>query len=366
MEAETKREGKQLFWGVPMYPGVGMLGMQRVGTYPGGFPIFAPRYPSVPQQFQPANTCYTSKGYAGTCVTPNSCYSLLYSLPKNLPSWALGTKDQCVMQYAKPDKMGYMSASGVCCTNPHNRGVAGVPSRQFGGGIYPGGTQGFIPGMGGVYPGGQFGGGQYPGQFGVPGGQYPGMGGQYPGGQYPGGQYPGGVPGGQYPGGAPGGQYPGGAPGGQYPGGAPGGQYPGPPQGPPPQGPPPQQGGGGGAVDVGGAAPAPAPAPAAPPSFEPVEAEVVEESVPPPASSGSSSGQCGVGRNKIQYDEDGEEVEQIQRITGQHPLRVAGGWPADQNEWPWIVMMMNRGRQFCDGSIIDEYHILTAAHCVAQ
>lgn len=47
-------------------------------------------------------------------------------------------------------------------------------------------------------------------------------------------------------------------------------------------------------------------------------------------------------------------------------MRVAGGWPADKNEWPWIVMMMNRGRQFCDGSIIDEYHILTAAHCVAQ
>jgi len=60
------------------------------------------------------------------------------------------------------------------------------------------------------------------------------------------------------------------------------------------------------------------------------------------------------------------EKEQEERINGTHPLRVAGGWPADRNEWPWIVMMMNRGNQFCDGSIIDEYHILTAAHCVAQ
>merc|ERR1711963_970390 len=148
---------------------------------------------------------------------------------------------------------------------------------------------------------------------GFPGGFGGGFGGQYPGGGF-GGQYPGGA-GGQYPGG--GGQYPGGAPGGQYPpaGGAPGGQYPQQPQQP-------QQ-----PVNV--PAPAPAPAPSEPES---------------PA----------------------EDVEQLQRITGEHPLRVAGGWPADKNEWPWVVMLMNRGRQFCDGSIIDDRHILTAAHCVAQ
>ena len=76
--------------------------------------------------------------------------------------------------------------------------------------------------------------------------------------------------------------------------------------------------------------------------------------------------ECGVGRNAIKYNDDGEEVEQIQRLTGQHPTKVAGGWPADRNEWPWVVMLMNRDRQFCDGSIIDQHHILTAAHCVAQ
>ena len=76
--------------------------------------------------------------------------------------------------------------------------------------------------------------------------------------------------------------------------------------------------------------------------------------------------QCGVGRNAIEYNEDGEVKEQIDRITGDHPLRIRGGWPAERNEWPWITMMVNRGRQFCDGSIIDNYHILTAAHCVAK
>merc|ERR1719461_1981041 len=206
------------------------------------------------------------------------------------------------------------------------------------GGLYPGGTQGLYPGMGGGFG--------VPG-FGVPQGQ-PGFGGQQPG---FGGQYPGqGPPQGQYP--------PQGPPPGQYP---PQGQYPGPPQGPP-QGPPPGQGA---AVDV-----PDTPVTQAPPAFQPVQpeqpAEEVEAAVSVPSTPATSSAKCGVGRNKIKYNEDGEEIEQIQRITGKHPLRVAGGWPADRNEWPWIAMMMNRGRQFCDGSIIDEYHILTAAHCVAQ
>ncbi|XP_062707054.1 transmembrane protease serine 9 [Aedes albopictus] len=46
--------------------------------------------------------------------------------------------------------------------------------------------------------------------------------------------------------------------------------------------------------------------------------------------------------------------------------RIVGGHNADPNEWPWIAALFNNGRQFCGGSLIDNVHILTAAHCVAH
>lgn len=46
--------------------------------------------------------------------------------------------------------------------------------------------------------------------------------------------------------------------------------------------------------------------------------------------------------------------------------RIVGGHDAGVNEWPWAVALFNNGRQFCGGSLIDNLHILTAAHCVAQ
>ncbi|CAH1400952.1 unnamed protein product [Nezara viridula] len=39
--------------------------------------------------------------------------------------------------------------------------------------------------------------------------------------------------------------------------------------------------------------------------------------------------------------------------------RVVGGKPTNENEYPWMVII-NTG---CGGSIITEYHVLTAAHC---
>ncbi|XP_054010459.1 proclotting enzyme-like isoform X2 [Hylaeus anthracinus] len=46
--------------------------------------------------------------------------------------------------------------------------------------------------------------------------------------------------------------------------------------------------------------------------------------------------------------------------------RIVGGQNADPGEWPWIAALFNSGRQFCGGSLIDDKHILTAAHCVAN
>ncbi|OAD59342.1 Serine proteinase stubble [Eufriesea mexicana] len=46
--------------------------------------------------------------------------------------------------------------------------------------------------------------------------------------------------------------------------------------------------------------------------------------------------------------------------------RIVGGQNADPGEWPWIAALFNGGRQFCGGSLIDDKHVLTAAHCVAN
>ena len=70
--------------------------------------------------------------------------------------------------------------------------------------------------------------------------------------------------------------------------------------------------------------------------------------------------------NKLRYNAKGEEEEARRRIDGEHDLKVVNGWPADKGEWPWITALLNNGRQFCGGSLIDDRHILTAAHCVSQ
>jgi hypothetical protein len=46
--------------------------------------------------------------------------------------------------------------------------------------------------------------------------------------------------------------------------------------------------------------------------------------------------------------------------------RIVGGLTTQLGEWPWIAGLFNAGRHICGGSLIDNKHILTAAHCVAQ
>ena len=45
---------------------------------------------------------------------------------------------------------------------------------------------------------------------------------------------------------------------------------------------------------------------------------------------------------------------------------IVHGNEAVMHEFPFMAALMNRNRQFCGGSLIDDNHILTAAHCVAQ
>ncbi|XP_076659442.1 uncharacterized protein LOC143362846 [Halictus rubicundus] len=50
----------------------------------------------------------------------------------------------------------------------------------------------------------------------------------------------------------------------------------------------------------------------------------------------------------------------------QDQKRIVGGHNVEPGEWPWMAALFNAGRQFCGGSLIDDKHILTAAHCVAN
>ncbi|XP_074041231.1 trypsin 3A1 isoform X2 [Leptinotarsa decemlineata] len=45
-------------------------------------------------------------------------------------------------------------------------------------------------------------------------------------------------------------------------------------------------------------------------------------------------------------------------------LRIIGGEPADIKDYPYIVSFHDEYELLCGGSILDEYTILTAAHCV--
>ena len=45
--------------------------------------------------------------------------------------------------------------------------------------------------------------------------------------------------------------------------------------------------------------------------------------------------------------------------------KIVGGQPADDNEYPFMVALVDSyGWQFCGASIIDAKFILSAAHCL--
>ena len=50
----------------------------------------------------------------------------------------------------------------------------------------------------------------------------------------------------------------------------------------------------------------------------------------------------------------------------QQVVRIIGGVEVEQGEFPFLACLLSKGRFVCGGSIIDERHVLTAAHCISQ
>jgi len=94
---------------------------------------------------------------------------------------------------------------------------------------------------------------------------------------------------------------------------------------------------------------------------------------------------CGPPAPVEEGDEEDEEDEDEGPEIGGHPIdfqevnvncgqrngfrqatRIINGKVTHVNEFPFMAALLNRKRQFCGGSLVDEIHVLTAAHCVAQ
>jgi trypsin len=46
--------------------------------------------------------------------------------------------------------------------------------------------------------------------------------------------------------------------------------------------------------------------------------------------------------------------------------KIVGGTQAVPGDWPWSCSMLSNGNHICGGSIVNENHIVTAAHCVGS
>ena len=46
-------------------------------------------------------------------------------------------------------------------------------------------------------------------------------------------------------------------------------------------------------------------------------------------------------------------------------IKIVGGEESSKNHWPWTAALLDEKKKvFCGGSLIEPYHILTAAHCL--
>lgn len=47
-------------------------------------------------------------------------------------------------------------------------------------------------------------------------------------------------------------------------------------------------------------------------------------------------------------------------------FRIVGGSPSEPTAWPWIVTIYRNGLFHCSGVILNEFWIITAAHCTEK
>ncbi|KAF8781765.1 Transmembrane protease serine 11B-like protein like [Argiope bruennichi] len=112
----------------------------------------------------------------------------------------------------------------------------------------------------------------------------------------------------------------------------------------------------------------------APPSIEQKSAPVDAVNIQPDIESKplkvslTSAGNCGIREVDPSSDIPESAIRNIDDVTPDPSERteivVVGGTPVNQ-KWSWMAGIYNRNAQrpFCGGTVIDDMHILTAAHC---
>ncbi|KAM7428099.1 hypothetical protein ABFA07_020874 [Porites harrisoni] len=80
-------------------------------------------------------------------------------------------------------------------------------------------------------------------------------------------------------------------------------------------------------------------------------------------------GVYGIDETGQAYKSSENLVSTTHVICGSRPSassRIVGGSVARVNSWPWQVMLIRTsGSQFCGGSLVDPYWVVTAAHCIS-
>ena len=76
-----------------------------------------------------------------------------------------------------------------------------------------------------------------------------------------------------------------------------------------------------------------------------------------------------VNTSALEFRETTNQIEEgLESCTENPSARIAGGEPANQGSWPWLVRLTiddtMRGSLTCGGTIVSRKYVLTAGHCL--